>query len=84
MESSRRDLLNDVSEYRSILKNSENTYYLNFGFTPKTDIAFPITGVLFFTVKVNNVIRSHHDSMDRSKIDNLHLTSARLNLILPF
>jgi len=27
MESSRRDLLNDVADHRSILKNNQNTYY---------------------------------------------------------
>jgi len=27
MESSRRDLLNDVAEHRSILKNNQNTPY---------------------------------------------------------
>jgi len=27
MESSRRDLLNDVAEHRSILKNNKNTHY---------------------------------------------------------
>ena len=47
MGSSRRDLLNDVAEHRSILKNNENTHYLRFSFTPKTGIAFPKTGVLF-------------------------------------
>jgi len=48
MESSRRDLLNDVAEHRSSLKNDQNTYYPRFSFTPKTGIAFPKTGVLFF------------------------------------
>jgi len=47
MESSRRDLLNDVAELRYILKNNQITYYLRFGFTPKTSTAFPTTGVLF-------------------------------------
>jgi len=41
MESSRRDLLNDVAEHKSILKDNQNTYYPRFSFTPKTDIAFP-------------------------------------------
>ena len=36
MESSRRDLLNDMAEHRSILKNNQNTYYPRFSFTPKT------------------------------------------------
>jgi len=47
MESSRRDLLNDRAEPRSILKNNQNTYYPHYSFTPTTGIAFPETGVLF-------------------------------------
>jgi len=47
MESSHRDLLNDVAEHWSILKNSQNAYYPLFSFTYKTGISFPETGVLF-------------------------------------
>ena len=47
MESTRRDLLNDMGKHWSILKNNVNTYYLSFGSTPKTRIAIPKTGVLF-------------------------------------
>jgi len=47
MESSRRDLLNDMAERSFILKNNQNTYYARFGFTPKTGIEFPKTGFLF-------------------------------------
>jgi len=47
MESSRQDLLNDVAEHRSILKNNQNTYYPRFSFTPNIGIAFPKTGFLF-------------------------------------
>jgi len=47
MESSRRDLLNDVAEHRSILKNHQNTNHPRFRFTPKTGIAFAETGALF-------------------------------------
>ena len=47
MESSRRDLFNDVAEHVSILKNNQNTYYPRFGFTPKIGITFLKTGVLF-------------------------------------
>ena len=47
MESSRRDLSNDMAEHRSILKNNQNTYCPCFSFTPKAGIAFPKTGVLF-------------------------------------
>ena len=35
MESSRRDLWNDVADYRPILKNNQNTYHPSFDFTPK-------------------------------------------------
>ena len=51
MESSRRHLLNDVAELRSMLKNNENTFYPRFSVTRKTGVAFPKTGVLFFTLK---------------------------------
>jgi len=34
MESSRRDLLNDVTEHRSILKNNQNTFYPHFSSSP--------------------------------------------------
>jgi len=44
MESSRRDLLNDVAEHRPILKNNQNTYNSSFGITPKTGIALLETG----------------------------------------
>jgi len=47
MESSRRDLLNDTAEHMPILKNNQNTDHRRFGFTPKTGIASPKTGVLF-------------------------------------
>jgi len=47
MESSRRDLLNDMSEYRPILKNSQNTYHPRFGFTSKTGKEIPLNRVLF-------------------------------------
>jgi len=47
MDSSRRDLLNDRAEYRSIFKNDQNTYYTRFSFTPITGIELPETGVSF-------------------------------------
>ena len=50
MESSRRDLLNNVAEHKSILKINQNTYYPRFSFTPKTRIKFPKTGVLFLLI----------------------------------
>jgi len=45
MESSRRDLFNDVAEHWSILKNKQYTNYARFSFTP--GIELPETGVLF-------------------------------------
>jgi len=51
MESSRRDLLNDIAERRPILKNYQNTYHPLFGFTPKTGITFPKTEFCFYCVK---------------------------------
>ena len=47
MESSRRDLLNDMAEHRPILKNNQYTFYTRFGFIPKTGMAFSKIGVLF-------------------------------------
>jgi len=52
MESSRRDLLNDMTEHRSILKNYQNTYHPRFGFKPKTGIAVPNRG---FVLKIHCV-----------------------------
>jgi len=36
MDSSRRDLSNDMAEHRPILKNNQNTHHPRFSFTPKT------------------------------------------------
>ena len=47
MESSRRDLLNDMAEHTPILKNNQNTHHPRLGFTLKTGIAFPKTGFFF-------------------------------------
>ena len=52
LESPLRDLLNDMAEHRPILKNSQNTNHPRFGFTLKTGIALPKTGVCFYNVKV--------------------------------
>jgi len=38
---------NDMADHRPTLKNNQNTYFLRFGFTPKTGTAFRKTGVLF-------------------------------------
>jgi len=47
VESSRRDLLNDMSEHKSILKNYQNsTYYPRYMFTPKTYSCFGFTRML--------------------------------------
>jgi len=48
MESSRRDLFNDMAERRPIMKNHRNTYDHRFGFTPKTGIAFSKSGFCFY------------------------------------
>jgi len=53
MESSRRDLFNDMADHSPILKNNQNTYHRRLGFTPKTDTAFPKRGFVF---TVSNVI----------------------------
>jgi len=45
MESSRRDLLNDVAEQRPILKNNQNTSL--FWFYTQNRYSIPQTGVLF-------------------------------------
>jgi len=45
MESSRRDLLNDMAEHGSVLKNNQ-IHITQVNFTPKTGIEFPETGVL--------------------------------------
>jgi len=47
MESSRRDLSNDMAEHRPILKIPKIRTKSHFVFTPKTQIAFPKTGALF-------------------------------------
>jgi len=44
MESSRRDLSNDMAEHRPILKYNLNTSS-RFSFTPKTGMELPKTGV---------------------------------------
>jgi len=48
MESSRRELLNDVAEHRPILKNNQNTYHTRFGFTPETGTASPKRRFYFY------------------------------------
>jgi len=47
MESSRRDLVNDMAENGPILKNNQNTFHPRFGFTPKTGAASLKRGVPF-------------------------------------
>jgi len=47
MESFRRDLFNDMTEHRAILKNVQNTNYPRFSPITKTGIAFPKIYTLF-------------------------------------
>jgi len=47
MESSRRDLLNDMTEHRLTLKNNQNKYHPRFGFTPNTGTSSPKRGFVF-------------------------------------
>jgi len=51
MENSRRDLLNDVAEHRSILKKQQNTYYPVLVSYPERVKRIPKTGVLFLLCK---------------------------------
>jgi len=48
MESSRRDVSNDMAEHRPILKNKQNTLYPLFSFTPKTGIVVPKASDCFY------------------------------------
>jgi len=45
MESSHRDLFDDIAEHRAIVKNVQNTYYPRFSSIPKTRIVFPEVSV---------------------------------------
>jgi len=67
MESSRRDLLNDVAEHGSILKNNQNTNHPRFGFIPKTGIAFPKTGFCFCVPPRINLSSSGWGAFDSAK-----------------
>jgi len=49
MESSRRDLWNDMDEHMPFLKNNQNTYHPRFGSTPKSGMAFPKKGGFVFS-----------------------------------
>ena len=60
MESSRRDLSNDMAEHWPTSKNNQNTHHPRFGFTPKTGIAFPKTGVLFLLYNSYYFLLSTH------------------------
>jgi len=57
MESSHRDLRNDMAEHRSILENKQNTPYPRFSFTLKPDIDLPETEP-FYCDTVNITIAS--------------------------
>jgi len=52
MESSRRDLLNDIAEHGPILKNKQTTFHPRFGF--KTGSAFRKTGLRFYCATLNS------------------------------
>jgi len=58
METSRRDLLNDMTEHRPILKKKKNTYNPRFSFPPKTGIEFPKT-CFVFTVSIFEIDNLH-------------------------
>jgi len=49
MESSHKDLLNDMAEHQSILKSTQNTYYARDSFTPLTGKNF-LDKCIIFTV----------------------------------
>jgi len=77
MESSQRDLSNDMAEHTPILKNNPNTWHPRFGFTPKTGIAFPKRGLSFYCVynylyrltnKVRGLKQTFHKRAKRKKI----------------
>ena len=47
--------MNNTVEHTPILKNNQTTYHTNFGFTPKTGIAFPKTGFRFYCEGSQNI-----------------------------
>jgi len=49
MESSRRDLLNDMAKHKPILKNYQNTYHPRYAVSPKTRSSIPQHGGFVFT-----------------------------------
>jgi len=51
-----QDLLNDVADHRSILKNYQNTFYTRFGIRSKTGLEFPKTGGLLLLYRGANII----------------------------
>jgi len=60
MESSRLDLLNDVAEHSSILKNNQNTCTIPILVPhPKQGIASPKVGVLFLLCLVRYPVRRY-------------------------
>jgi len=69
MESSRRDLLNDMAEHRSILKNNQNTFYPRFCFTPKPGTELPETGVL----TVNTLAENKETRIKNTKFGFFHV-----------
>jgi len=77
MESSRRDLLNDLAEHRPILKNNQNTYHSRLGFVSKTGIAFSKTGFCFYCADVRWTLCFYSPSLKRTIV---HIFSADINL----
>jgi len=63
MESSPRDLFNDMAEQRPILKNNQNTYYRRFSFTPETSIAFSKTSIVW-VFRLGSSIRARLRQVD--------------------
>ena len=83
MESSRRDLLNDMAENMPILKNNQNTCHPRF--TPKTGIAFPTTRFCFYCVAFTPTLWATalseifvgHENFYLCSIDNLWIGNQR-------
>jgi len=72
MDSSLRNVLNDMAEHMPILKNNQNMYHFRFGFTHKIDIAFPKMGVLFWLLKyVLIVIKAYSQRLNQEVIWNV-------------
>jgi len=58
LKRSQRELSIDMAEHKSILKNNQNPYYLNFNFQPKKGIELPEKGVLFLLCTPRVIIQA--------------------------